>query len=200
MDFTVRDCIKEPLISGRPSSIDHEYYTKMRSFIKDNIYEFVNTVILENKITENRTLKIVDVGLTGNVNNICHRNIIFHTIDIDGHNNPTYVCDITKNNNNIIDDNTYDVCILSEVLEHTENPFNAFDEVHRITKKHGYIIITSPLNFRIHGPLFDTMRMTEWYYKNTAKKYGCEIVRMLSLEDATRTMFPISYFCALKKQ
>ena len=61
-------------------------------------------------------------------------NNIVHTLDICELYNPTYVGDITKHNE-MINDDTYDYIICTEVLEHVENPFNAIIEMNRILKK-----------------------------------------------------------------
>ena len=187
--FNIRDCIKDPLYNVIPSEIDIIYYNEMRKFINNNVTDFLSTLNLNGK-------RIVDIGLTGHVKKI--DNAILDTIDIDPNNNPTYLCDITKNNSDKIKDNIYDIVICTEVLEHTNNPINAINELNRMTKKDGLIIITTPYNFRIHGPLYDTFRMSDWFYKNYFKN-DFEIVNFLALEDNNRKLCPISYFLVIKK-
>jgi SAM-dependent methyltransferase len=50
------------------------------------------------------------------------------------------------------------LCI--ETFEHVFRVWRAFDEVYRILKPGGLFVITSPLNFRIHGYPDDYWRMT----------------------------------------
>lgn len=83
------------------------------------------------------------------------------TLDIDQKADTTYHADITKNNHEIIPDNTFDVIVCTEVLEHTNNPFLAASEMKRILKKGGIILLSVPFNFRIHGPLPDNWRISE---------------------------------------
>jgi SAM-dependent methyltransferase len=187
--YTIRDCIADPLINIEPSKIDNDYYCELRKFIDINFYEFIKDFSLINK-------KIVDIGITGHIKHI--DNVIIETIDIDKNNNPTYICDITKNNSHIIESEKYDIAICTEVLEHVYNPLNAIEEVARITKKNGIIIFSTPYNFRIHGPLYDTFRFSEWFYKNYFKN-NYTILKLVALEDISRTLFPISYFCIIKK-
>ena len=59
------------------------------------------------------------------------------TLDIDKNSSATYIADITNNNSLIIESDKYDVVIFTEVLEHTLNPFDAINEIHRILKKGG---------------------------------------------------------------
>jgi 2-polyprenyl-3-methyl-5-hydroxy-6-metoxy-1,4-benzoquinol methylase len=60
------------------------------------------------------------------------------TLDIDPNSNATYIADITRDNSSIIESNKYDIVIVTEVLEHTLNPFAAINEIHRVLKVGGY--------------------------------------------------------------
>lgn len=188
--FIVRNCINEPALNMQPSEVDNIYYTEIRKFLDYCIDGFILTSDTNGK-------KIVDIGLTGHSKKF--DNCIFHTIDIDINNNPTYHCDITMNNEDKIPSNYYDITFCNEVLEHTSNPLDAIKELIRITNVNGLIVISTPYNFRIHGPLYDTIRFSEWFYKNYFNKDKFEIVNLLALEDANRKLFPISYFCVIKK-
>jgi SAM-dependent methyltransferase len=188
--FNIRDCINEPLLNIVSSNIDNIYYAEMRNFLNNCIDSFISNIDINDK-------KIVDIGLTGHAKRF--ENCIFHTIDIDIKNNPTYHCDITVNNENKIPSNYYDITFCNEVLEHTSNPLEAIKELIRITNINGLIVISTPYNFRIHGPLYDTIRFSEWFYKNYFNKENFEILQLVALEDVNRKLFPISYFCVIKK-
>jgi len=192
IEITIRDCISAPLLNVKASHIDHLYFIHMRHFIDESVRKFLNSIDLDNKY-------IVGVGLTGYTKDISNPSIVYETIDIDATNRPTYVCDITKNNCDVIPSERFDITIITEVLEHTNNPVAGIDECLRITKSGGYIVITTPLNFRIHGPMYDNFRMTEWFYKNLFKSRGVNLVKMEALEDASRTLYPISYFMVIQK-
>jgi len=192
IEFTIRDCIDKPLLNVKASAIDQTYFIRMRRFIDESVRNFLGLMDLDNKY-------IVDVGLTGYTKDISNANIVYETIDIDESNKPTYVCDITKNNSDVIASERFDITIITEVLEHTNNPLAGIDECLRITKPGGYIVITTPLNFRIHGPMYDNFRMTEWFYKNLFKSRGLTLVTMDALEDTSRTLYPISYFMVVQK-
>lgn len=71
-----------------------------------------------------------------------------------------YQADICQNNAALIPDNSFDLVICTEVLEHVANPFAAATEINRILKPGGKTYITTPFNFRIHGPLPDNWRFT----------------------------------------
>ena len=195
--FNVRDCLLNPLVNIIPSEIDNLIYDEMRQFIENNILLSLQYLNIDN---QNLDIRVVDIGLTGHIKTILNnkKNIIYETIDIDSANNPTYFCDITQNNNNIIEDGLFDITICTEVLEHTTNPIAAIDELKRITKKGGHIIISTPYNFRIHGPLYDNFRISEWYYKNIfIEDYN--IITIKALELTSRTLCPINYFLLINK-
>ena len=65
------------------------------------------------------------------------------------------------------------LCI--ETFEHVFEVRRAFDEVYRILKPGGLFIITSPLNFRIHGYPDDYWRMTPSCLRRMLAPYSARI-------------------------
>ena len=112
------------------------------------------------------------------------------TLDIVSDYNPDIIGDITKYNSHI-EDSTYDVVTCLEILEHTINPFAAIEELRRITKHEGYILFSAPLNWRIHGPIPDCWRFTEFGWKVLLKDF--DIIEIDKLETPDRNLFPLKY-------
>jgi SAM-dependent methyltransferase len=54
-----------------------------------------------------------------------------------------------------IESNIYDTIICTDVLEHVANPFRATEEIGRIIKKGGLLLLTTPFNFWLHGEPFE---------------------------------------------
>lgn len=193
MNFIERNCIKNPLINVTPSNIDNLYLKEMRKFIYLNLKENLQKYIFEN-------CKIGYVGLTGyKLNELVDINFKLFTLDIDKDNNPDFLIDLTKDNSNVIADKFFDILICTEVLEHTENPINCIYELNRMLKNNGKLIISTPYNFRIHGPLPDNFRITEWFYKEHLKKLNYNILSFKALEDSERKLCPIDYFICAEK-
>lgn len=119
------------------------------------------------------------------------------TLDITGDSHPDIVADITKYNAHI-QDRTFDGLMCTEVLEHVLDPFAAVAELHRIVKDNGYILITSPLNARIHGPIPDCWRFTEFGLKVLFRDF--EIVYFDKLNTPGRNLFPLHYGLIVKKK
>ncbi|MGE3820049.1 MAG: methyltransferase domain-containing protein [Isosphaeraceae bacterium] len=65
------------------------------------------------------------------------------------------------------------LCI--ETFEHVFEVRRAFDEVHRILKPGGLFVITSPLNFRIHGYPDDYWRMTPSCLRRQLERYEARL-------------------------
>ncbi len=65
------------------------------------------------------------------------------------------------------------LCI--ETFEHVFEVRRAFDEVFRVLKPGGVFVITSPLNFRIHGYPDDYWRMTPNCLRRMLQPYGARL-------------------------
>ena len=117
-------------------------------------------------------------------------NFEIDTFDIVDTYGPTHVGDITKHNVTIPDD-TYDCVVGMEVLEHTIDPFGGVREMRRILKDGGYLLVSAPLNWRIHGPIPDCWRFTEHGFKVLLRDF--DIIEIDILETPGRDLFPIHY-------
>jgi ubiquinone/menaquinone biosynthesis C-methylase UbiE len=123
---------------------------------------------------------------------------MIETLNIDKNSGATYVADLCMNNASLIQTNRFDYIVCTEVLEHTLQPFNAVDEMERMLKPRGLIFISVPFNFRIHGPLPDCWRFTEYGLKALFKNF--DIVELKSLEDAERFLMPVHYTLVARKR
>ena len=117
------------------------------------------------------------------------------TFDIVPDYNPTIIGDLTRHNSHI-SDATYDIVSCLEILEHTVNPFKAIDELRRILKHGGYLLLSAPLNWRIHGPIPDCWRITEFGWRVLLKDF--EILEIDKLDTPGRNLFPIHYNILVK--
>jgi len=85
--------------------------------------------------------------------------------------NPDICCDVhdikAKNNN-------FDTVIATELLEHTENPKQVVSEFHRVLKKGGICITTTPWLYPVHEDKFmkDYWRFTPNGLRELFKKFS----------------------------
>ena len=112
------------------------------------------------------------------------------TLDLVEDHAPDYVGDITLTNE-AIPDGRFDAVACLEVLEHTVQPFDAIAELRRILAPGGVLLISAPLNFRIHGPLPDCWRFTEFGWRVLLKDF--EILELDAMECPERPLFPVKY-------
>ena len=116
--------------------------------------------------------------------------VLVETLDIDPLSGATYVADLCGPIP-AIPDATFDHVVCTEVLEHTLQPFDAVDQIWRVLKPGGVAHVTTPFNFRIHGPLPDCWRFTEHGLRALFRRFVDVDVR--PLEDPSRPFMPIHY-------
>jgi SAM-dependent methyltransferase len=118
------------------------------------------------------------------------------TLDIDPHSGADIIADIC--NMPHVPSESFNTIIVTEVLEHTTNPFLAVAELHRILRQGGYLLVTTPFNLRIHGPSPDCWRFTEEGLKILFEG-RFEILELKSVVPLLRRAMPIHYTVVLRK-
>ncbi len=71
-----------------------------------------------------------------------------------------------------LDDNSMGTVILLDTLEHVEYPYKAMDEVYRILKPGGIVILSSCMNFPIHSYPHDYWRFTPQAFSSLLQNFG----------------------------
>ncbi|MCF7799366.1 class I SAM-dependent methyltransferase [Candidatus Woesearchaeota archaeon] len=81
--------------------------------------------------------------------------------------------------------NSVGSAIVMDTLEHVEYPGKAMEEVYRVLKPGGTVIISSVMNFPIHGYPYDYYRFTPEAFRSILKPFETIIV-----ESAGESNFP----------
>lgn len=89
--------------------------------------------------------------------------------NIDPSTNPDYLCD---GSNIPVKNNSFDLVICSELLEHVREPTLILKEAYRILKLGGVLLICVPFLFRIHSDPYDFGRYTDYYWRTVLKEIG----------------------------
>ena len=167
-----------------PSKFDNESYEPAREHLNLFIERCATKLSFPNReLLEVGPQKRSEVQKNFKVCNI-------KTLDIVNDYKPDIIGDITKYNSHI-EDESYDIITCLEILEHTVNPFSAIVELRRILKHDAYLMLSAPLNWRIHGPAPDCWRITEFGWKVLLKDF--DILEIDKLNTPGRNLFPIKY-------
>ncbi len=108
----------------------------------------------------------------------------WHTLDIgekyigQGHVNPLHIVS-EEEYNYPIEDNTFDIVLSGQVMEHIKNIWRWVDELKRITKKKGIIIIISPISWSYHEAPVDCWRIYPEGMKALMQEKGLKIIECL---------------------
>jgi SAM-dependent methyltransferase len=122
--------------------------------------------------------------------------IFVETFDIDPATHSTYTGDICQRNDFLLDQ-AFDYIVCTEVLEHTLQPFNAVNEMWRLLKPGGKLFVSTPFNFRIHGPLPDCWRFTEHGLRALLANF--KIIELHGIATSGRDLMPIHYTVVAEK-
>lgn len=167
------------------SNIDKNHY----DLIRKNVSNFILNL---SYLYDSEDLVILDVAPEKHLGAKEHFKLAtIKTLDIDPDSDADYIADLCNINTEIIPNDMFDLIICSEVLEHTNNPFHAVNELRRILKPKGLVCVSTPFNFRIHGPLPDNWRFTIHGLKVLFSDF--QDVRINELNDDDRFLMPIHY-------
>lgn len=76
-----------------------------------------------------------------------------------------------------VKDNSFDIILCSEVLEHIKNPNKVLEEFARIIKKDGILLLTAPFCSITHmAPYYYTNGFSEYWYKDNLQEQGFKIL------------------------
>lgn len=83
-----------------------------------------------------------------------------YSVDFVPYRNIDFLADFTKTLP--IADDSFDVVVMSNVLEHIPDPLDLFSECKRILKPGGKLILTVPFLIKVHQGPYDFLRYTEF--------------------------------------
>lgn len=157
-----------------------------RDFINEFISQISGTLLSHNSST--RWMEIGRQEQDFIKKKFSDRNIL--TFDMVDKYKPDLVGDLTLKNSNI-PSGSFGGIFCMEVLEHAVDPFACVEELSRMLEDGGFLVISTPLNCRIHGPVPDCWRFTEFGWKVLLKDF--DIIEIDRLQTPDRNLFPIKY-------
>ena len=138
---------------------DLNHYFINRKLTRGKLMEFLNEYR-----TDGYTL---DIGCGDQLykelfpNSIC--------VDIDGNRNPDVIADV--HNMNQLWDNVFDCILCTEVLEHCYDPWRAADEMFRVLKPNGILLVSTRFVYPLHDTPQDYYRFTKYGLKHLFRNY-----------------------------
>ena len=166
------------------SDMDLRFY----SMIRDNVTRFMRDCA-ERYDRPGRLLDIAPQVHEGAAAHFGQATVV--TLDRDPAAKADYHLDICEDNSAALGAGAFDFVVCTEVLEHTLNPFAAVAEMERLLAPGGLLMLSTPFNFRIHGPLPDCWRFTEHGLRELLRRF--DVIALDGLECADRWLMPIHY-------
>jgi SAM-dependent methyltransferase len=136
--------------------------------------------------------KLIDLGcgsspLQGAYRDHCNS---FDLLDVEsrlGSQELTYQCSLNEPLE--IESSVYDVALLSDVLEHLNEPAVALGEIFRILKPEGTLIANVPFMYGIHEAPADFNRFTRFGLEHQLKKAGFHQFEITEIGGLVSTLF-----------
>jgi len=88
-------------------------------------------------------------------------------------------------------DSTFDSVVFTQVLEHVFNPDEFLNEINRILKKDGNILLTAPFIWDEHEQPHDYARYSSFGLGHLLKKHGFQIIKSFKMVDDIRVIFQL---------
>lgn len=140
-------------------------------FSRENLYRFLEQEVDKiNRYSE--SICVLNVGAGGELGSYAARLEKTYTvsIDVDINRQPTLVADVCDLG--CFRDETFDVVMMMEVLEHVRTPEAAIREVYRVLKKDGLLLLSTPFIFEIHDAPHDFYRFTRFGLEHLLSEFS----------------------------
>ena len=141
---------------------------------RKNLYKYIENSInnIEKEEKNLNNIKVLNIGAGGEIETFLKSRFNFvKSIDIDEKRNPDQVIDVCNIDQMKNLSFTPNLICMFEVLEHTEDPISAVNNVYKILDTNGYLLLSTPFIFHIHDEPYDFFRFTKYGLKNLFSKY-----------------------------
>jgi SAM-dependent methyltransferase len=93
-------------------------------------------------------------------------------------------------------DGAFDVVVLTEVLEHVEEPVGALTELHRVLRSGGRLWMTTPMVWQLHEEPYDFFRYTSYGLRSLLERSGFTEISVQPLSGYFLTLGQVMRNCA----
>jgi len=195
-ETVLRDCERDRCETGvKVGALDKRYLIHLRNHVNAFLKKVCTTYVSEN-------MRVLDIGPQDPSDPIVRQwlppKTTYESLEMGEDAKTTWMGDITQTNEHI-EANRFDLIVCTEVLEHCGQPFAAMSELYRLAKPGGFVAISVPFNFRIHGPLPDCWRFSEHGLRALVATVPFQLVSLEAMEDPGRPLAPIHYTMLVRK-
>lgn len=173
-------------MASLPSEFDINTFPMHRDFINGFVNQISEALLSHNSLT--RWMEVGRQEQDFVKKKFSNKNIL--TFDMVDKYKPDLVGDLTLKNQNI-PSGSFGGIFCMEVLEHAVDPFACVEELSRMLEDGGFLVISTPLNGRIHGPVPDCWRFTEFGLKVLFRNFNIKVFE--KLDTPGRNLFPLHY-------
>jgi len=166
--------------------LSYEWFLKKsKDFSRENLYELLNYEL-------NNTLgyqKVLNIGAGGTIESALrvHHNLEIISIDIDSVKKPDIIMDVC---NMSFNDSTFDIVVMMEVLEHVADTKSAVQEIFRVLRNGGKVLVSTPYILGIHEEPYDYYRFTKYGLIEIFKNFSeVSVTERNGYASATMTLF-----------
>ncbi len=146
------------------------------NYIIDKLrYKYLNETFDHYKFTG----KLLDLGCGKKPYKHIYDKYLNESLGIDVETTPhmkQYIDKFYDGKNIPFDNETFDVVLCTEVLEHVEEPEKFLKEIHRVLKKNGKVIITVPFLQLLHETPYDFYRYTPFALKAMTSRNQLKLI------------------------
>lgn len=196
---------------GRKSWFFHENDDYILA--RTHMYEFSKSIVDFFK-SSNKTLRILEVGPSSNLykeNQYCCGDIStsiigsearrlghsYKTLDIEG--TADFLCSIEEVSSHVGQEK-FDVIVLLGIIEHVANIHLLSEEFFKITNKNAKVFINTPYMFKVHGPIPDYWRISQYGYQHLFSKHFDLEFDVYPPGELGKNSFPLSFNVTLTKK
>jgi len=184
-------------VAGTPPKTNLFHF---QHIVAKSLNEFVNLSL--NNFDANTPTKILDVGCGSKPYKSVTKNE-WTWIGLDIEDNP--LADIkvaTTDKTWDIPSESFDLVLCTEVLEHSKYPESILNEIQRVLKPDGTLILTTPFIYPIHGAPNDFRRFTPHFYQDNLPRFQFQVLKLsggFGSAIATLILNWIEYQCQKSK-
>jgi hypothetical protein len=167
--------------------------------------------IVKDLSQSNVPLNILEVGPSENVYKECCNEFSTAIIGIEskklGHNyktldvvgNADYICSVEEVSKHITDIK-FDVLVLLGIIEHVGNIHLLCEEFANITKEKAKVYVNTPYMFKVHGPIPDYWRISEYGYRHLFENRFDLEFDVFPPSELGKNSIPLSFNVTLTKK